>query len=124
MIRRPMFCTRCKIEVSAIIEFGLDGAGKKVRAMCPNGDHRVNKMWESVKEYTSGNWENLDFNYCNTPCSICGSFDRVQDHHYFPKHVFGLEIASKGTIVPLCHYHHIELWHNKLTPNMTHKDMD
>lgn len=49
------------------------------------------------------------------PCQVCGSFDRVEYHHYAPRHLF--EDSDKWATGYLCYYHH-HLWHDIVTPNM------
>jgi len=59
----------------------------------------------------------LFFDYSGSQvCSVCGSSEGVELHHFAPKHLF--QDAEKWPMTFLCKKCHSR-WHERVTPNMT-----
>jgi hypothetical protein len=50
------------------------------------------------------------------PCEVCGSTDKIEEHHWAPWHLFGEE-AEKWPKSYLCQPCHVR-WHQTVTPDM------
>lgn len=50
------------------------------------------------------------------PCEVCGSTEKIEEHHWAPFHLFGLEYDKWPTSF-LCQPCHVR-WHQIVTPNM------
>jgi hypothetical protein len=112
------------------------GGERKIKKTCPACGENIIKthVWYNhdkiKKEYgltfeeipTSFDWRG------NYKCDVKGCDNAAEqgtmNHHFFPKHVFGIELAERATQARLCHHHHFDLWHAKLTPNMSKKELD
>lgn len=56
---------------------------------------------------------------CSHACVVCGTYRNTQEHHYWPKSIFGLELSNRMQTDWLCQRHHT-LWHQKVTPHISH----
>lgn len=50
------------------------------------------------------------------PCEVCGSVEKIEQHHWAPFHLFGAECEKWPTSF-LCQPCHVR-WHQTVTPNM------
>jgi hypothetical protein len=57
-----------------------------------------------------------DYRNGGTPCAVCGA-PGTEYHHWAPRHLFPDADSWPGD--HLCHYHHIDVWHAIMTPNMS-----
>lgn len=54
---------------------------------------------------------------CSNKCEYpgCGTYEMTHQHHYWPKAIWGSDIADRMPTGYLCQQHHT-LWHQKHTP--------
>ncbi|MBO9602559.1 MAG: hypothetical protein J7496_08635 [Novosphingobium sp.] len=50
------------------------------------------------------------------PCEVCGSTEKIEEHHWAPFYLFGAE-SEKWPTSFLCQKCHVR-WHQTVTPNM------
>ena len=120
-----MICDYCKNEVEPVVSRGWNAGGmKQVVKKCPCCKENVCKKqaFYSYKEYDFENLPILFDDRGRNKCAIEGCENHTLEgtmwHHFYPKYIFGKELAEKGPKAYLCFTHHMTYWHAKLTPNM------
>ena len=126
-----MTCEHCGKQIEPLIYGGYNAAGmKQVVKKCPACGENVkkNQAFYSYKDYDFHHLVILYDDRTMYKCEVEGCEKYAEEgtmlHHFFPKFMFGKELAEKAPKARLCKTHHIDEWHGKLTPNMSKKDMD
>ena len=125
-----MICESCNQEVTPNIYGGYNAGGmKQVVKKCPfcQGNVKKYQPFYSYKDYGFESLPILFDERTRYKCEVAGCENHVEEgtmnHHFFPKFLFGVELAEKAPQARLCKTHHIDQWHAKLTPNMgAHKE--
>lgn len=125
-----MICEQCNHEIEPILYRGWNAGGmKQVVKKCPSCGRNVKKFqpFYSYKGYEFDSLPILFDERTRHKCEIEGCENYIQEgtmlHHFFPKFLFGIELAEKAPKSYLCKTHHMDEWHKKLTPNMgAHKE--
>lgn len=125
-----MICEHCHNEVEPILCGGYNAGGmKQVVKKCPVCYENV-KKYQPFYSYKDYDFDNLPLLYDDRTlykCEIEGCENHAEQgtmlHHFFPKYLFGKELAERAPKARLCKTHHMDEWHAKLTPNMRgHKE--
>jgi len=126
-----MKCENCGMETEPVIMRGWNTGGmKQVVKKCEHCKDNVKKLqaFYSYKDYDFDNLPILYDDRTKYKCEVEGCENYAQEgtmlHHFFPKYLFGVELAERAPKSHLCKTHHMDEWHKKLTPNMSRKDLD
>ena len=125
-----MICEQCQKDIEPKIYRGWNTGGmKQVIKKCPACGNNVKKYqaFYSYKVYDFDNLPILFDDRSKYECEIEGCENHILEgtmlHHFFPKFMFGEELAEKAPKARLCFTHHMSQWHAKLTPDMRgHKE--
>lgn len=125
-----MICEHCKKEVEPVLYRGWNAGGmKQVVKRCPVCERNVKKYqpFYSYKDYDFDKLPILFDERTRNKCAVAGCENAAEEgtmlHHFFPKFLFGIDLAERSPKAHLCKTHHINEWHKKLTPNMgAHKE--
>jgi hypothetical protein len=125
-----MICEQCDQEIEPIVWRGWNTGGmKQVVKKCPlcQGNVKKGQPFYSYKDYDFENLPTLFDDRASFNCEVEGCENHILEgtmlHHFFPKFLFGVELAEKAPKARLCFTHHMTHWHAKLTPNMgAHKE--
>lgn len=120
-----MICENCHAEIEPVLYRGWNAGGmKQVVKKCPacGGNVKKYQPFYSYKDYDFDNLPTLFDERTRNKCAVEGCENAVIEgtmlHHFFPKFLFGVELAKKAPKAHLCKTHHMDEWHKKLTPNM------
>lgn len=120
-----MKCEQCHTEIEPVLYRGWNAGGmKQVVKKCPECGQNVKKYqpFYSYKDYDFDNLPTLFDERTRHKCEVEGCNNYIEEgtmlHHFFPKFLFGIELAEKAPKAYLCKTHHMNEWHKKLTPNM------
>ncbi len=125
-----MICEQCKKEVEPVVSRGWNVGGmKQVVQKCPCCKNNV-KKFQAFYSYKDYDFENLPISFderARYKCAVEGCENHTLEgtmlHHFYPKYLFGIELAEKAPKARLCFTHHMKMWHALLTPNMgAHKE--
>lgn len=126
-----MICEHCGKDIEPIVYRGWNAGGmKQVVKKCPACENNVKKFqaFYSYKNFDFDSLPTLFDERARYKCEIDGCenyiFEGTMLHHFFPRFLFGRELAERAPKARLCKTHHIDEWHAKLTPNMAKKDLD
>jgi hypothetical protein len=125
-----MICENCNQEVEPLVYRGWNTGGmKQVVKKCPFccGNVKKKQAFYSYKDFDFESLPILFDERTRYKCEVQGCDNNATEgtmlHHFFPKFLFGEELAEKSPKARLCFTHHIDNWHAKLTPNMgKHKE--
>jgi hypothetical protein len=120
-----MKCDNCYQEVDPVLYKGWNAGGmKQVVKKCPNCRENVCKT-RAFYSYKDFDFDALPLLYddrTRNKCEIEGCENAADEgtmlHHFYPKFMFGSELAERAPKAHLCKTHHMDMWHKKLTPNM------
>jgi hypothetical protein len=120
-----MICENCQSEVEPNVYGGYNAGGmKQIVKKCPCCGHNVKKYqaFYSVKDYDFDSLKILFDDRASYKCEVVGCDNAAEEgtmvHHFFPKFLFGNELAERAPKARLCKTHHMDEWHKKLTPSM------
>jgi hypothetical protein len=126
-----MICENCQHEIEPVLFRGWNAGGmKQVVKKCPLCKDNVKKSqaFYSYKDYDFDSLPILYDERTRHKCAVEGCENYIEEgtmnHHFFPKYLFGVELAERAPQAYLCKTHHMDEWHAKLTPNMTKKELD
>ena len=126
-----MICDHCQRDIEPLIFGGYNAGGmKQVVKKCPECGENV-KKYQPFYSYKKFKFDELRILYdkrTRHKCEVLGCTNYAEEgtmlHHFFPKFLFGKQLAEAAPKAYLCKTHHMDEWHKKLTPNMSIKDLD
>lgn len=113
----PMYCQRCGTSsICSLVRTVCRNGAVRAWFRCPEKGHRVRDIKHAAL------WDEYGLaaidlptvpNHANDPipCEVHGcDSEETELHHFFPRHIRGVEVASLWPVAFLCRKHHAE-WH-------------
>jgi len=127
-LRKVLFCLKCEQDRTVVLVRNITSSGtSQVFWMCETCEKRAEKKF--IKhEIIEGSGYVIDEirikeDYSNqTPCIICG--EPGEFHHWMPQaFIKEYSLNSKWYRIGdfLCHHHHVDIWHDIVTPGLVPK---
>lgn len=107
----PLFCNDCGNVMARYVKKEI-----AMRYQDSNGTLR-DVLTNTGRKIAEGILSADDFK--KDPCEVCGSQDKIESHHWAPRHLFGdeCEMWPQSNLCQPCHVK----WHQTVTPEMGSK---